>query len=43
MHEGVPFNDTSNPRLQIAEQADAILGDNVLGYQVGNEPDLYAG
>ena len=41
MHEGVPFNDTSNPRLQIAEQADAILGDNVLGYQVGNEPDLY--
>ena len=43
IHEGVPFNDTSNPRLQIAEQADAILGDNVLGYQVGNEPDLYAG
>ncbi len=36
------MNDTSNLRLQIAEAADAILGDNVLGYQVGNEPDLYA-
>ncbi|KAI0772364.1 hypothetical protein BD413DRAFT_612530 [Trametes elegans] len=39
---GIPMNDTSNLRLQIAETADAILGDNVLGYQVGNEPDLYA-
>ncbi|KAI0742960.1 hypothetical protein C8Q80DRAFT_1109278 [Daedaleopsis nitida] len=39
---GIPFNDTTQPRLQIAEAADAILGDNVLGYQVGNEPDLYA-
>ncbi|KAI0673206.1 glycoside hydrolase superfamily [Trametes maxima] len=39
---GIPMNDTSNLRLQIAEAADAILGDNVLGYQVGNEPDLYA-
>ncbi|TBU40507.1 hypothetical protein BD309DRAFT_870161 [Dichomitus squalens] len=39
---GIPMNDTSHLRLQIAEQADAILGDNVLGYQVGNEPDLYA-
>lgn len=36
------MNDTSNLRLQIAEAADTILGDNVLGYQVGNEPDLYA-
>lgn len=36
------MNDTSNLRLQIAEAADAILGDNILGYQVGNEPDLYA-
>ncbi|KAH9914074.1 uncharacterized protein BXZ73DRAFT_81750 [Epithele typhae] len=40
---GIPFNDTANPRLQIAEQADAILGNNVVGYQVGNEPDLFAG
>ncbi|KAI9058697.1 glycoside hydrolase family 79 protein [Trametes sanguinea] len=39
---GIPMNDTSHLRLQIAEAADAILGDNVLGYQVGNEPDLYA-
>ncbi|OSD00696.1 hypothetical protein PYCCODRAFT_1437022 [Trametes coccinea BRFM310] len=39
---GIPMNDTSHLRLQIAETADAILGDNVLGYQVGNEPDLYA-
>ncbi|KAH9914073.1 uncharacterized protein BXZ73DRAFT_106718 [Epithele typhae] len=39
---GIPFNDTSNLRLQIAEAGDAILGDNILAYQVGNEPDLYA-
>ncbi|RPD77290.1 hypothetical protein L226DRAFT_505448 [Lentinus tigrinus ALCF2SS1-7] len=39
---GIPFNDTTHLRLQIAEAADSILGDNVLGYQVGNEPDLYA-
>ncbi|EJF60196.1 hypothetical protein DICSQDRAFT_171422 [Dichomitus squalens LYAD-421 SS1] len=38
---GIPMNDTSHLRLQIAEHADAILGSNVLGYQVGNEPDLY--
>ncbi|KAH9886697.1 hypothetical protein C8Q73DRAFT_714970 [Cubamyces lactineus] len=39
---GIPFNDTSNLRLQIAEAAESILGDNVIGFQVGNEPDLYA-
>jgi hypothetical protein len=39
---GIPFNDTSNLRLEIAEQGDAILGNNILGYQLGNEPDLYA-
>jgi hypothetical protein len=38
---GVPMNDTANPRLQIAEAGEAILGDNLLGLQVGNEPDLY--
>jgi hypothetical protein len=38
---GIPFNDTTNLRLQIAEYGDRILGDNILGYQVGNEPDLY--
>ncbi|KAF4618770.1 hypothetical protein D9613_010025 [Agrocybe pediades] len=40
-HLGVPFNDTSNFRLQIAEQGQAILGDYLIGLQVGNEPDLY--
>ncbi|KZP33152.1 glycoside hydrolase family 79 protein [Athelia psychrophila] len=39
---GVPFNDTSNLRLGIAEAGQAILGDNLIGLQCGNEPDLYA-
>ncbi|KAF8883631.1 hypothetical protein CPB84DRAFT_1850908 [Gymnopilus junonius] len=39
---GVPFNDTSNFRLEIVEQGQAILGDYLIGLQVGNEPDLYA-
>lgn len=39
---GIPFNDTTNLRLQIAEAAETILGDNVLAFQLGNEPDLYA-
>lgn len=39
---GVPFNDTANLRLQIAEVGEAVLGDNLLGLQVGNEPDLYS-
>jgi len=39
---GVPFNDTQNFRLAIAEQGQAILGDYLIGLQVGNEPDLYA-
>ena len=39
---GIPFNDTSNWRLQIAEKGQQILGDNLAGLQVGNEPDLYA-
>ncbi|KAI0668268.1 hypothetical protein C8Q78DRAFT_1099695 [Trametes maxima] len=38
---GIPFNDTSNWRFQIAEHAESILGDNLLGFQAGNEPDLY--
>ncbi|KDR78253.1 hypothetical protein GALMADRAFT_119254 [Galerina marginata CBS 339.88] len=41
-HLGVPFNDTSNFRLAIAEQGQQILGDYLIGLQVGNEPDLYA-
>ncbi|KDQ55999.1 glycoside hydrolase family 79 protein [Jaapia argillacea MUCL 33604] len=39
---GVPFNDTTNLRLEIAESGEQILGGNLLGLQVGNEPDLYA-
>ncbi|KAJ7512818.1 glycoside hydrolase family 79 protein [Mycena galericulata] len=39
---GVPFNDTSDFRFEIVEYSEAILGDNLLGVQVGNEPDLYS-
>ncbi|KAI6155825.1 glycoside hydrolase family 79 protein [Pisolithus tinctorius] len=41
---GIPFNDTTNLRLQIAEVGEAVLdsGGYLLGFQVGNEPDLYA-
>ena len=39
---GVPFNDSSNWRLAIVEQGQAILGDYLIGIQAGNEPDLYA-
>jgi len=39
---GIPFNDTSNFRLKIAEKGQAILGPYLVGLQVGNEPDLYA-
>ena len=39
---GVPFNDTQNWRLSIAENGQRILGDNLLGLQAGNEPDLYS-
>lgn len=38
---GVPMNDTKHMRLQIAEIGEAVLGENLLGLQVGNEPDLY--
>ena len=36
------MNDTANPRLQMAELGEDILGDHLLGFQLGNEPDLYA-
>lgn len=39
---GIPFNDTSNFRLAIAEKGQTILGKYLAGLQVGNEPDLYA-
>ncbi|KAJ7649888.1 hypothetical protein FB45DRAFT_5552 [Roridomyces roridus] len=38
---GIPLNDTANLRLQIAEAAEPILGDKLIGFQVGNEPDQY--
>ncbi len=38
---GIPFNDTSHLRLEIAEHGEEILGDNLIGFQAGNEPDLY--
>jgi hypothetical protein len=38
---GIPFNDSVNLRLGIAEAGEAILGSNLLGFQLGNEPDLY--
>lgn len=42
LFSGIPFIDTANFRLQIAEYGEAILGDKLLGLQAGNEPDLYA-
>lgn len=39
--KGVPFNDTTNWRLDIVERGQQILGDRLLGFQAGNEPDLY--
>lgn len=41
---GIPFNDTNNLRLGIAEVGEAVLSGPgyLLGFQVGNEPDLYA-
>ena len=39
---GVPFNDTIDIHMQIVEHGERIIGNNLLGFQVGNEPDLYA-
>ncbi|KAF8995399.1 hypothetical protein BDQ17DRAFT_1365778 [Cyathus striatus] len=38
---GIPFDDATDWRLQIAENAQNILGDNLMGLQAGNEPDYY--
>ncbi|KAI0772363.1 glycoside hydrolase family 79 protein [Trametes elegans] len=38
---GVPLNDTTNLALDIVTYGERILGDNLIGLQVGNEPDLY--
>ena len=39
---GIPLNDSANLRMGIAEVGEAVLGDKLIGFQVGNEPDLYA-
>lgn len=39
---GIPLNDSSNLRMQIAQIGEAVLGSKLIGLQVGNEPDLYA-
>jgi hypothetical protein len=39
---GVPLNDSKSVPLDIMEWGYSVLGDHMLGFQVGNEPDLYA-
>ena len=39
---GIPFNQTDPWRLTIAEMAQNILGDNLIGLKAGNEPDFYS-
>nr|GAT58634.1 predicted protein [Mycena chlorophos] len=39
---GIPLNDTQHLRLDIVSAAESILGDRLLGFQVGNMPDQYA-
>jgi hypothetical protein len=38
---GVPFFDVTNLNLDIMVAGEAALGNRLLGFQVGNEPDLY--
>ena len=38
---GIPLNDTTDLRFEIAEFSQELFHDKMLGYQVGNEPDLY--
>jgi hypothetical protein len=40
-HVGIPFFNITPPQLAIVEAGQAILGDFLLGFQAGNEPDLY--
>jgi hypothetical protein len=42
LRTGIPFNDTTNLRMAIAEAGEQIIGDHLIGLQVGNEPDLYS-
>jgi hypothetical protein len=36
---GIPFNDTTNFRLGIAQLGLSVLGDRLIGLQAGNEPE----
>ncbi|KAJ3568101.1 hypothetical protein NP233_g5936 [Leucocoprinus birnbaumii] len=38
---GVPFFNLTPPNLDIAVEGQQILGEKMIGIQVGNEPDLY--
>ncbi len=38
---GIPFFNTTPFSLGIVENGQQILGDHLLGFQAGNEPDLY--
>ncbi|KAH9061953.1 hypothetical protein EDB87DRAFT_1716698 [Lactarius vividus] len=38
---GIPFLNTTPFSLEIVENGQQILGDYLLGFQAGNEPDLY--
>jgi hypothetical protein len=39
---GIPFFNTTPFSLEIVEEGQQILGNYLLGFQAGNEPDLYA-
>jgi hypothetical protein len=39
---GIPFVNAQNVSLAIVEHGQSILGNHLLGFQAGNEPDLYS-
>jgi len=39
---GLPMNQSEPARLEIAEVAEPVLGEYLLSWHLGNEPDLYA-
>ena len=39
--KGIPFANKDNISLAILENAQRMIGGNMLGFQAGNEPDLY--
>jgi hypothetical protein len=40
---GLPFGDAADMSLDIMQLGEQVLGSRMLGFQLGNEPDLYAG